>query len=196
MAVPPPGSNSNPPDPFSRPSRRSGAIRHVESTLGQSRPTDPDDPDGPRGRSDGPVSHHPIEPVSPIPLAAEDAGPVDAAGLPVVDGGGIAPTGHPGGPGGPGGSDDSGGNPKIRAFGVRKRHEDEWARTPNATGTGAIHVRSFHCKLTDDALFAMDRRINEWLDAHPQYEVKFVNSSIGTLTGKIKEPHLICQVWV
>ena len=39
-------------------------------------------------------------------------------------------------------------------------------------------------------------RINEWLDAHPQYEVKFVSSSIGVMTGKLKEPALICQVWV
>jgi hypothetical protein len=42
----------------------------------------------------------------------------------------------------------------------------------------------------------MDQTINEWLDAHPQYEVKFVNATIGTFTGKIKEPALICQVWV
>lgn len=191
MAVPPPGSSSDHPDPFARPSRRSSAIRHVETTLGRSLSADAGD-GAPDGR-DTPVSHHPIEPVQAIPLAAEDAGPIDASGLPVVDGGGIAPAGQDGGSGE---SEVSEGKPKIRAFGVRKRHEDEWARTPNATGTGAIHVRSFHCKLTDDALFAMDRRINEWLDAHPQYEVKFVNSSIGTMTGKIKEPHLICQIWV
>lgn len=85
---------------------------------------------------------------------------------------------------------------KITAFGEKKRHEDEWSRTPNSTGTGAIHVKTFHCKLTDDALTYMDSCVNEWLDAHPQYEVKFVTSSVGTLTGKLKEPHLICQVWV
>lgn len=86
--------------------------------------------------------------------------------------------------------------PKIRAFERERRHEDEWSRTPNTTGTGAIHVRTFHSKLTDDALKYMDDLINEWLDAHPQYEVKFVTSSVGVLTGKTKEPHLICQVWV
>lgn len=85
---------------------------------------------------------------------------------------------------------------KITAFGKERRHEDEWERTPNTTGSGAIHVKTFHSKLTDDALKYMDQCINEWLDAHPQYEVKFVNSSIGTLTGKLKEPHIICQVWV
>ena len=57
-------------------------------------------------------------------------------------------------------------------------------------------MKTFHCKLTDDSLFAMDQRINEWLDAHPQYEVKFTTSSIGQIHAKIKEPHLICQVWV
>jgi hypothetical protein len=85
---------------------------------------------------------------------------------------------------------------KITAFGGQKRHEDSWARTPNTTGRGAIHVKTFHCKLTDDALAYLDQCINEWLDAHPQYEVKFVSSSIGILTGKLKEPALICQVWV
>lgn len=85
---------------------------------------------------------------------------------------------------------------KITAFGKERRHEDEWSRSPNTTGVGAIHVKTFHAKLTDDALNYMDQLINEWLDAHPQYEVKFVNSTIGTLTGKLKEPHLICQVWV
>jgi hypothetical protein len=85
---------------------------------------------------------------------------------------------------------------KITAFGKDTRHEDEWSRTPNTTGCGAIHVKTFHSKLTDDALKYMDQTINEWLDAHPQYEVKFVNSTVGTLTGKLKEPHLICQIWV
>ncbi len=88
------------------------------------------------------------------------------------------------------------GQAKIKAFGQKKRHEEVWSRTPNTTGTGAIHVRTFHGKLTDDALVYMDQMINEWLDAHPQYEVKFVTSTVGTLTGKLKEPHLVCQVWV
>jgi len=85
---------------------------------------------------------------------------------------------------------------KITAFGKDKRHEESWTRTPNTTGQGAIHVKTFHCKLTDEALTYMDQLINEWLDAHPQYEVKFCLSTIGTFTGKLKEPALICQVWV
>ncbi|TVQ54256.1 MAG: hypothetical protein EA377_05955 [Phycisphaerales bacterium] len=85
---------------------------------------------------------------------------------------------------------------KITAFGKSKTHEERWSRTPNTTGRGAIHVKTFHGKLTDDSLNYMDQCINEWLDAHPEYEVKFVTSTVGTLTGKTKEPHLICQVWV
>ncbi len=90
----------------------------------------------------------------------------------------------------------SGGAKSITAFGKERRHEDRWTRTPNTTGQGAIHVRTFHSKVTDDALAYMDQCINEWLDAHPQYEVKLVNSTVGTLSGKVKEPNLICQVWV
>lgn len=90
----------------------------------------------------------------------------------------------------------AGGTAKITAFGRERRHEDTWARTPNTTGAGAIHVKTFHCKLTEDAINYMDQTINEWLDAHPQYEVKFVSSTIGTMTGKLKEPALFCQVWV
>ncbi|MDP7008147.1 MAG: hypothetical protein QGI78_01095 [Phycisphaerales bacterium] len=85
---------------------------------------------------------------------------------------------------------------KITAFGAKNKHEDSWSRVPNTNGTGAIHVRTFHSKLTDDALNYLDQQVNEWLDAHPQYEVKQVNTTIGTFTGKVKEPHIICQVWV
>jgi len=88
---------------------------------------------------------------------------------------------------------------KITQFEQRfsaKRHEDNWKRSPNINGTGAIHVKSFHCKLVGESLEFLDQQINEWLDAHPQYEVKFVNASIGEWTGKLKEPNLIVQVWV
>ena len=88
------------------------------------------------------------------------------------------------------------GSKRITAFGKEKRHEDQWSRSPNTTGHGAIHVKTFHAKLTGDALEYMDQVINEWLDEHPQYEVKFVSSTVGTLTGKLKEPNIICQVWV
>jgi len=90
--------------------------------------------------------------------------------------------------------------PKIQAFESKignKRHEDKWSRTPNVTGHGAIHVKTFHCKLSDDAIGFLDQQVNEWLDAHPQYEVKFVTSNVGEWTGKLgKECHLVVSVWV
>lgn len=101
-----------------------------------------------------------------------------------------------GAPQAPGGGGEKGG--KIRAFtqSLGSSHEDKWNRTPNTTGTGAIHVKSFHCKLTGDSLTYLDQQVNEWLDAHPQYEVKMVTTSIGEWTGKLKEPNLIVNVWV
>lgn len=90
--------------------------------------------------------------------------------------------------------------PKIQAFqqtlGSRKV-EDNWKRTPTANGTGAMHMKSFHCKLSDDALGFIDQQINEWLDAHPNYEVKLVSTNVGEWSGKLgKESHLVVQVWV
>lgn len=85
---------------------------------------------------------------------------------------------------------------KIHRFGDQVRHEEKWNRTPNSPGTGAIHVKTFVSKLRLDAIEHMDQQINEWLDAHPQYEVKMVSSSIGVLVGKINEPALFLNVWV
>ena len=85
---------------------------------------------------------------------------------------------------------------KITAFGVRKAHEDHWNRQPNITGKDAIHVKTFVTKLRLEAVEHMDLQVNEWLDAHPEYEVKFVTTSIGTLYGKNKEPALFMNVWV
>lgn len=90
------------------------------------------------------------------------------------------------------------GGSKIRTFEQKLgvSHAENWNRTPNTTGTGAIHVKSFHCKLTGDSLAFLDQQINEWLDANPEYEVKLVTTSVGIWTGKLKEPNLIINVWV
>lgn len=84
----------------------------------------------------------------------------------------------------------------IRAFEKETQDPSKWNRKPNVTGTGATHVRTFHSKLTNEALLYLDQTVNEWLDEHPEFEIKFVTTSVGELTGKLKEPHLICQVWV
>ena len=85
----------------------------------------------------------------------------------------------------------------IQTFGSKQmRHEDNWNRSPNVTGQGAIHVRTFVSKLRLDAIEYLDNQINEWLDEHPQYEVKFVTQSIGKLIGKNTEDALFVSVWV
>lgn len=84
----------------------------------------------------------------------------------------------------------------ILAFGEKKRHEDKFARKPNKTGQGAIHVKTFCTKLRLDAIQNLDQQINEWLDANPDYEVKFVSSSVGSLIGKSVEDALFINVWV
>lgn len=84
----------------------------------------------------------------------------------------------------------------IQTFGPESRHEDKWNRTPNSPGTGAIHVKTFVTKLRLDAIEHMDQQVNEWLDAHPQYEVKFVTTTVGKLIGKNTEDALFMSVWV
>lgn len=85
---------------------------------------------------------------------------------------------------------------EIRKEVQRKVHEDHWNRSPNVTGTGAIHVKTFFAKLRPDAIDNMDNNINEWLDAHPEYEVKLVTTTVGELVGKTKELALFVNVWV
>ena len=86
---------------------------------------------------------------------------------------------------------------KIKHATNDKLHEDQWSRTPNTPHTGAIHVRTFRAKLSDDALAYLDQQINEWLDAHPQYEVKMTNTTVGEWSTKLgKEPGIIVSVWV
>ena len=122
------------------------------------------------------------------------------------------PTGAPGAPGTSGSGPVAAGSGAIasaaaqeaskirqldqRLAGGGPKHEDNWTRSPNVTGTGAIHVKSFHCKLTGESLEFLDKQINEWLDAHPQYEVKFASATVGEWMGKLKEPNLILQLWV
>lgn len=88
---------------------------------------------------------------------------------------------------------------KIRAFAqsLATLHADgEWNRKPFANKTGAMHVKSFHCKLTGESLEFLDKQINDWLDAHPDFEIKMVTGTVGEWTGKLREPNLILQIWV
>jgi hypothetical protein len=85
---------------------------------------------------------------------------------------------------------------RIHALGERRPHEDSWKRKPNVTGQGAIHVKTFIAKLRYDAIEHLDEQVNHWLDAHPEYEVKFVTTTVGTLRGKLLEEALFVNIWV
>jgi hypothetical protein len=85
---------------------------------------------------------------------------------------------------------------KIKAFGEdgSKKHHD-WKRKATATGQGACRMRSFHGKYSDQGLQYLDDAVNEWLDANPDVEVKFVTSTVGVFEGKIREPALVLNLW-
>jgi hypothetical protein len=74
-------------------------------------------------------------------------------------------------------------------------NNQSFKRKPFTTGQGAVRVRSFHGRLSDEGLCFMDDKINEWLDQHPEIEVKFVTTNIGQFEGKIREPALVVNVW-
>lgn len=85
---------------------------------------------------------------------------------------------------------------KIKAFGVAGMHQEKgYKRKTYASGQGACRVRSFHGRLSDEGMAYMDDKINEWLDNHPDIEVKVVTTTIGQYEGKIKEPALVVNVW-
>ena len=68
-------------------------------------------------------------------------------------------------------------------------------RTPVCNGRGSCRVRTFHGRMSDEGMAYMDDKINEWLDAHPEIEVKFVTTAIGMYDGKIREEALVVNVW-
>jgi hypothetical protein len=78
--------------------------------------------------------------------------------------------------------------------GTARKHHD-WKRQVTANGTGAIRVKSFHGKYSDSGLQYLDDAINEWLDAHPDVEVKFVTPTVAVFEGKIREPALVLNLW-
>jgi hypothetical protein len=86
--------------------------------------------------------------------------------------------------------------PAIRfnlAEGHRKQHN--WQRQPVINGTGACRVKSFRGKFSDQGLEHLDDSINEWLDAHPEVEVKFVTSTVASFEGKTHDPVLVLNLW-
>ncbi len=75
---------------------------------------------------------------------------------------------------------------------VRKSN---WHRQPNITHAGAVRLRTFHGKLSREGLEYLDNQVNEWLDTHPEVEIKNVTSTVGTFEGKIRELALVLNIW-
>lgn len=85
---------------------------------------------------------------------------------------------------------------KIRSFDEAAKHRyHEFKRPVHTTNTGATRVKSFHGKYSEQGLAYLDDAINEWLDAHPEADVKFVTSTVGLFDGKIKENALVLNIW-
>jgi hypothetical protein len=75
--------------------------------------------------------------------------------------------------------------------------ESRWKRPLHKNGTGATHVRTFTGNLSQQGLEYLDKHINEWLDSHPDAEVKFATLQVGNMpTATGREPALIAQVWI
>ncbi len=123
----------------------------------------------------------PIGPAKISPVPTQTVKPVELEPLSLVD--------EPAAAGGPS---------KIKAFSSSGPHgtgTHTWKRQLNTTGHGAVRVRTFHGRLSDEGMDFLDNKINEWLDAHAEIEIKFVTTNIGTFEGKIREPALIVNVW-
>lgn len=154
--------------------------------MAESRPTLPQQPVpqrinppqatfAPRAMSGAPVA--PQQPAAPRPPAPpkEDNEPISlvdepAGGAPAVS--------------------------KIKAFGsAATAKASDYHRKPNANGTGACRMRSFHGRMSAEGLAFLDEKINEWLEQHPEIEVKFVSSTIGLFEGKVREQAMVLNVW-
>lgn len=70
-----------------------------------------------------------------------------------------------------------------------------YKRPTNLNKSGAVRMRTFHCRLSEQGVEYLDQTINDWLEQHPDIEVKFTTSSVGMWDGKLKEPTLILNVW-
>ncbi len=93
---------------------------------------------------------------------------------------------------------DEGTHAGVRAFGAAaagsSSQKQEFRRTPNADGTGAVRCKLFHSKVADASLIHMQDAINEWADRE-DIEIKHVGHMVGTMTGKKAEENVIIMVW-
>jgi hypothetical protein len=88
--------------------------------------------------------------------------------------------------------------PKSKIHGITAANsvaQHSYKRATHVNRTGAIRMRTFHCRLSEQGVEYMDMTINDWLESHPDIEVKFTTSTVGMWDGKLKEPTLIINVW-
>jgi hypothetical protein len=72
----------------------------------------------------------------------------------------------------------------------------DYKRETHSNRTGAVRVRTFHCRLSEQGVEYLDQAINDWLERHHEIEIKFTTSVVGSWEGKLKgEPALIVMVW-
>ncbi len=70
-----------------------------------------------------------------------------------------------------------------------------YRRPLNRLGTGASRIRIWHCKLSDGPLSVLNQQINEWLEVHPDVEVKFATTTIGEWEGRRSEAQFIITLY-
>lgn len=88
--------------------------------------------------------------------------------------------------------------PKSKIHGITAANslaQHNYKRPTHYNKTGAVRMRTFHCRLSEQGVEYLDQIVNDWLESHPDVEVKFVTSTIGMWDGKLKEPTLILNVW-
>ena len=88
--------------------------------------------------------------------------------------------------------------PKSKIHGITSANslaQHSYKRPTNLNKCGAVRMRTFHCRLSEQGVEYMDQSINDWLETHPDIEVKFTTSTVGMWDGKLKEPTLIINVW-
>jgi hypothetical protein len=88
--------------------------------------------------------------------------------------------------------------PKSKIHGISSVNSlaaHSYKRPTNLDKSGAVRMRTFHCRLSEQGVEYLDQTINDWLEGHPDVEVKFTTSTVGLWDGKLKEPTLILNVW-
>jgi hypothetical protein len=142
---------------------------------------------------------------APPPLPAAKAAPVEEDQISLEDDDAPAPAPtpvavQPSAPAAPvaGGTTAAGMSmpSKIKLSGGGDKHTyNKFKRNTNVDGTGACRMRTFHGRLSDEGLAFLDDKVNEWLDNHPEVEVKFVSQTVGTFSGKTGESEMFVTIW-